>query len=350
MPAWNYSGDDMLQMVVNDPTTAESGGAGVVNLDIYVSPETASTSGPSLDLPDSQETYVLTGLPFSVADDSAITVGDASGAETQLTVSLSVADGVLTLASTSNLTFIDGTTNGHASLQFTGTAVTVNAALNGLTYLPNDTFVPLSVYEQTVIDFLNVTLSDATASTSGSVPIDVQYSPPDFTVPDDMTVSAGTTQALTIQDITAQGGVASVQWQVNFNDEGFFQDAQLPDTNYSSPYPTSVSSLSQNYTFSDFGDYDILVTVTDGVGQTTQYDFDVTVTEATPTLAVSVSDPPEGSTVTFTATITNPDPSETDAIYADFTGDGVFEQIDPESMDEPNHEQRRHHGHVPALL
>jgi hypothetical protein len=76
--------------------------------------------------------------------------------------------------------------------------------------------------------------------------------------------------------------------------------------------------------------FPFLVTVTDGVGQTSEDDFTVTVTEATPALAVSVSDPPEGSTVTFTATITNPDPSETDAIYADFTGDGAFEQIDPQ--------------------
>ena len=54
------------------------------------------------------------------------------------------------------------------------------------------------------------------------------------------------------------------------------------------------------------------------------------ITEDAPALMATVSDPPEGGPpVTFTATIANPDPGDTDAIYADFTGDGAFEQIDP---------------------
>ncbi len=145
---------------------------------------------------------------------------------------------------------------------------------------------------------------------------------------------------LTITNIAAPAGVASLTWQVDYEDEGFTSDSQLPDTNYSGD-PTSVLPLTENYTFMDYGHYEILVTVTDGVGQTSEEAFDVTVNEAAPTLAVNVINPasasaPEGSTlpnsqstVVFSATITNPDLDETNALYADFTGAGVYEQVDP---------------------
>ena len=47
---------------------------------------------------------------------------------------LDVANGTLTLSTTAGLTFVDGTTNGTASVHVTGTLAAVNAALNGMTY------------------------------------------------------------------------------------------------------------------------------------------------------------------------------------------------------------------------
>ena len=62
--------------------------------------------------------------------------------------------------------------------------------------------------------------------------------------------------------------------------------------------------------------------------------FDVTVTEVAPTLGITVNgaasaSTSEGSAVTFTATITDPDATDTTTLYADFTGSGVYEQVDP---------------------
>ncbi len=49
-------------------------------------------------------------------------------------LSLDVAHGTLTLATTAGLTFVDGTANGTAVVHITGTIANLNAALVGLKY------------------------------------------------------------------------------------------------------------------------------------------------------------------------------------------------------------------------
>ncbi|NJN85326.1 MAG: DUF4347 domain-containing protein [Leptolyngbyaceae cyanobacterium SL_7_1] len=78
----------------------------------------------------------------SIAEDSPLTItglsiGDPDTGETQA-VTLSVAQGVLTLASISGLTGLTG--NGTSSLSFSGSVASVNAALNGMSYSPATNF------------------------------------------------------------------------------------------------------------------------------------------------------------------------------------------------------------------
>ena len=55
-------------------------------------------------------------------------------------MTLAVTNGTLTLSTTAGLTFITGDGTSDATMTFTGTLADINAALNGLTYLPTLNF------------------------------------------------------------------------------------------------------------------------------------------------------------------------------------------------------------------
>jgi hypothetical protein len=74
---------------------------------------------------------------FSSANSNAITVADADVGGGNLTTTISVLHGTLTLGGTSNVSV---TGNGTGSVQVTGTAADINAALNGTVYAPTGNF------------------------------------------------------------------------------------------------------------------------------------------------------------------------------------------------------------------
>jgi hypothetical protein len=111
-------------------------------------------------------------LIFATAKGNAITLADidAVGPET---LTLSVLHGSLVLATLAGLTVNSGA-NGTASLTVTGTLADLNAALDGLTYLPTGNYNGL--------DTLNIQLDDhisGTASTAVAIAITVQPEVPD---------------------------------------------------------------------------------------------------------------------------------------------------------------------------
>ena len=80
-------------------------------------------------------------LVFSTAKGTGITFTDSFAGSTPETLTLSATDGILTLSTTSGLTFDQSTTNGSSSIVVTGTLAELNAAVNGLTYTPGSNFV-----------------------------------------------------------------------------------------------------------------------------------------------------------------------------------------------------------------
>ncbi len=91
---------------------------------------------PSVSVPGGQAVVRGASLAFTNASSNAITVGESAPSGTLETVSLSVATGTLTLASTGGLQVIAGG-NGTSGMVFTGTLADANAALAGLTYAPS---------------------------------------------------------------------------------------------------------------------------------------------------------------------------------------------------------------------
>ena len=89
---------------------------------------------PVTAVPPAQTTLEDTAVVFSSAKGNALTISDVDAGGTGLeTVTLSVANGTLTLGSLTSLTGVTG--NGTGVVKFTGTVAQVNAAMNGLTYL-----------------------------------------------------------------------------------------------------------------------------------------------------------------------------------------------------------------------
>jgi len=80
------------------------------------------------------------GATATFTGGTAISVNDTDVGAGNLTVTLSVNHGVLTLSGTAGLSFGPGDGTNDATMTFTGTQAAVNAALNGLVYTPNADF------------------------------------------------------------------------------------------------------------------------------------------------------------------------------------------------------------------
>ena len=153
------------------------------------------------------------------------------------------------------------------------------------------------------------------------LPLDASVSDPapTLTVPDDMTVDAGTPVTLQVQ-ADDPGGIASVQWQFSYDGGDWQTDPDL-------------SGTSITYTFPSYGEYDVWVVVTGNDGQTAEDGFHVTANEVKPTAVVIGSGPiNEGSAETFTVWPSDPDAADTVSLYADWTGSGQFQQLGPDDL------------------
>jgi hypothetical protein len=158
-PNFGFSGTDTLQISLDDLhenfTTSRSVWAIVNGVPTIGAPATATTSENS--------SYTFSS--------GAITLTDATATVASDSLSLSVADGQLTLGSTAGLTFDSGY-NGSSSMTVTGPLANLNAAVSGLVYTPN------SGYSGT--DSLRISLVDSIDHLSGSgvVGLTVNAAPP----------------------------------------------------------------------------------------------------------------------------------------------------------------------------
>ena len=84
---------------------------------------------------------------------------------TTLTVTLSVTNGTLTLSGTTGLVFTTGTGTADATMTFTGATADINAALDGLVFVPNGNYTGPAT--------LTLDTSDGVNGDSDTVAIDV---------------------------------------------------------------------------------------------------------------------------------------------------------------------------------
>ncbi len=200
-PNANYAGSDSLAISLSDPGDSKSGSASVAL--------TVSPGVPTITAPTAASLSENGSLVFSAANGNAISFVDAGPGPDSLT--LTVTQGTLTLATTSGLTFTG--TNGSASFTVTGTVANLNAALNGLTYQPAARF--------SGSDSLKVSLTDSgdSLSVSRSVALTINaLAPPSISAPATSTVALNGTlvfsssngNSISVSDAAAGGSSDSL--------------------------------------------------------------------------------------------------------------------------------------------
>jgi hypothetical protein len=138
-------------------------------------------SAPAIVAPPSGTLDQNGSLVFSTRNGNAIGFKGAAAGSGSNSLTLSVAHGTITLASTTGLSFTTGM-NGSASFTVTGTAANLNAALSGMVYTPTRNFsgsdsLAMKVSDPTGQSALtnlalrvNVIAPTLTAPTTGTVP------------------------------------------------------------------------------------------------------------------------------------------------------------------------------------
>jgi VCBS repeat-containing protein len=101
---------------------------------------TAVNDAPVNTVPSTQNTTEDTALIFSTGYGNRISIADADAASSTVRTSISVTNGVLSLAGVTGLTFTAGDGSSNSTMTFTGTVANINAALATITYLPTANF------------------------------------------------------------------------------------------------------------------------------------------------------------------------------------------------------------------
>jgi CshA-type fibril repeat protein/VCBS repeat-containing protein len=124
-PDANYNGTTSFTYTVSD-------GRGGTATATVTGEVLASTDPVTNTVPGGQTVPEDSPLVFSAANGNAVRVSDPDNAV--LTVTLTVTNGTLTLSQTTGLTFTAGDGTGDGTMTFTGTAASINAALEGMRF------------------------------------------------------------------------------------------------------------------------------------------------------------------------------------------------------------------------
>ncbi len=151
-PNSTYIGGDTLHISAEDEWDAQTGSTSIA-LTVNALPS------PIISAPSSQAVGENGLLTFGAG---VLSLTDSSASGTSDTLTLSVANGILTLGSTNGLTFNSGS-NGSSSITVTGTLANLNAALDGLVYAPNAGDIGFDLLQIAVNDSGDALSASATA-------------------------------------------------------------------------------------------------------------------------------------------------------------------------------------------
>src|SRR5207248_2285336 len=128
-----------VQISTYDLGNTGSGGA-QTDTDTINFTVSAVNDTPVNSVPAAQSTNEDTALVFSSGNGNLISISDVDAASGAMRVTLTASNGVVTLAGLTGLTFSVGDGTADATMTFTGTVTDVNAALNGLSFVPDADF------------------------------------------------------------------------------------------------------------------------------------------------------------------------------------------------------------------
>jgi hypothetical protein len=137
-PTANYNGPASVTITTND--LGNSGGPAQSDTDTVAITVLSINDAPVNTIPVSRAVSEDGLVVFSTANGKPISIADADAGSSPMRVTLSVTNGVLTLARTTGLTFTTGDGASDPAMTFTGTITNINAALNGLVFTPTANF------------------------------------------------------------------------------------------------------------------------------------------------------------------------------------------------------------------
>ncbi|HEX8456410.1 MAG TPA: Calx-beta domain-containing protein [Pyrinomonadaceae bacterium] len=112
----------------------------VVRTSTFTLTVVAVNDAPVNHVPGTQSTIENQSISFSEADGNALSVSDVDAGAGFVRLTLTATNGTITLASTSGLSFSIGDGAADAAMTFTGSIEDVNAALDGLSFMPSTGF------------------------------------------------------------------------------------------------------------------------------------------------------------------------------------------------------------------
>ena len=135
----NVSGTADVTIVLKDSGGTANGGVDTSAPQTFTITVNSVNDAPFTNGPSFAATNQQTPLVFSGLNTISVTDVDAAVSD-PIRVSLAATQGTLTLGSTAGLSFVTGDGTDDSTIVFTGTLTNINAALNGLTYKPNNGF------------------------------------------------------------------------------------------------------------------------------------------------------------------------------------------------------------------
>ena len=128
-PTANFAGTDTFTYRANDGTSNSN----LATVTLTVNPV---NDAPVNTVPGAQSTNEDTALVFSSGNSNRISIADIDAASGAMQVTLTAANGALTLAGLAGLSFTTGDGTADATMTFTGTVANINTALNGMAFTP----------------------------------------------------------------------------------------------------------------------------------------------------------------------------------------------------------------------
>ncbi|HJT30507.1 MAG TPA: DUF4214 domain-containing protein [Pirellulales bacterium] len=193
-PNQYFFGTASIQISATDPTTGLTGAA-VATIAV-----TEVNQAPVITTPSVQTIAENppTALVFSNATGNAIKITDPNGGNGPDQVTITVPNGTVTLHGTAGLTLISGGSSGP-SLTFSGLLSDINAALDGLKYLPTVNFTGATAIKLSA----NLLPNGTNPIGTGSAPINVVHvnQPPSVVTPLPNLSASEVTQATVIETI-----------------------------------------------------------------------------------------------------------------------------------------------------
>ena len=129
-PAAGFSGIDTFTYTIRDSDGETS------TATVTVTVANVANDAPVNIVPGAQISAEDATLVFSLGTGNLIAVSDPDAGANPLEVTLAAIQGTLTLAGTAGLTFTAGDGTADATMTFTGTQAAINAALDGMSFLP----------------------------------------------------------------------------------------------------------------------------------------------------------------------------------------------------------------------